>query len=88
MGVNPFFKLYCRCFQKIMYVAVFCLPWNQNKGTLSGAGSIKELPQFLKDKGFENILIVTDGVSHLLRAITFDPLDQKAPHTLLLVDQH
>lgn len=61
MGVNPFFKAYCRCFQKIMYVAVFCLPWKQNKGTLSGAGSIKELPQFLKDKGFKSILVVTDN---------------------------
>ena len=61
MGVNLFYKAFCRCYQKIMYVAVFFLPWNQNKGTLSGAGSIKELPQFLKDKGFENILIVTDN---------------------------
>ena len=61
MGVNPFYKLYCRCFQKIMYVAVFCLPWKQNKGTLSGAGSIKQLPQFLKDKGFKSILVVTDN---------------------------
>ena len=75
MGVNPFFKLYCRCFQKIMYVAVFCLPWNQNKGTLSGAGSIKELPQFLKDKGFENILIVTDGF--LFEHGMADPIAQK-----------
>ena len=61
MGVNPFYKLYCRCFQKIMYVEVFCLPWKQNKGTLSGAGSIKQLPQFLKDKGFKSILVVTDN---------------------------
>lgn len=37
------------------------LPWNQNKGTLSGAGCVKELPKFLKDKGFKSILIVTDG---------------------------
>ena len=44
-----------------MYVAVFCLPWKQNKGTLSGAGSIKQLPQFLKDKGFKSILVVTDN---------------------------
>lgn len=61
MGVNPFFKAYCRCFQKMMYVAVFFLPWKQNRGTLSGSGSIKQLPQFLKDKGFTSILVVTDN---------------------------
>lgn len=51
----------CRIFQKTMWCAMWFLPWNQNKGTLSGAGSVKELPKFLKDKGFKSILIVTDG---------------------------
>lgn len=37
------------------------LPWKQNKATLSGAGKVKELPKFLKEKGFKSILIVTDG---------------------------
>ena len=75
MGVNPFYKAFCRCYQKIMYIAVFFLPWNQNKGTLSGAGSIKELPQFLKEKGFENILIVTDNF--LFEHGMADPIAQK-----------
>ncbi|MBO4694725.1 MAG: iron-containing alcohol dehydrogenase [Clostridia bacterium] len=58
-----------------MYVAVFFLPWNQNKGTLSGAGSIKELPQFLKDKGFGSILVVTDNF--LFEHGMADPIAQK-----------
>ncbi len=59
--MNCFYKFGCRVFQKTMWCAMWFLPWNQNKGTLSGAGSVKELPKFLKDKGFKSILIVTDG---------------------------
>ena len=40
---------------------MFLLPWNQCKKTLSGPGSISQLPKFLKDNGFKSILIVTDG---------------------------
>lgn len=59
--MNALSKFGCRIFQKTMWCAMWFLPWNQNKGTLSGAGSVKELPKFLKDKGFKSILIVTDG---------------------------
>lgn len=59
--MNALSKFGCRIFQKAMWCAMWFLPWNQNKGTLSGAGSVKELPRFLKDKGFKSILIVTDG---------------------------
>lgn len=59
--MNCFYKCGCRVFQKTMWCAMWFLPWNQNKGTLSGAGSIKQLPKFLKEKGFKSILIVTDG---------------------------
>ena len=61
MSVNPFFKCWCRVFQKGMWCVMWFLPWNQNKGTLSGPGSVKQLPGFLKEKGFKSILIVTDG---------------------------
>lgn len=60
-NMNALSKFGCRIFQKTMWCAMWFLPWNQNKGTLSGAGSVKELPKFLKDKGFKSILIVTDG---------------------------
>ncbi len=59
--MNALTKFGYRVFQKIMWCAMWFLPWNQNKGTLSGAGSVKDLPKFLKDKGFKSILIVTDG---------------------------
>ncbi len=59
--MNCLTKFGYRVFQKGMWLAMWLLPWNQNKGTLSGAGSVKELPKFLKDKGFKSILIVTDG---------------------------
>lgn len=58
--MNIFYKFGCRAYQKVMWCAEWFLPWNQNKGTLSGAGSVKQLPKFLKDKGFKSILIVTD----------------------------
>lgn len=44
-----------------MRLAMYFLPWNQCKKTLSGPGSISQLPKFLKDNGFKSILIVTDG---------------------------
>ena len=59
--MNAFYKCGCRVFQKAMWCAMWLLPWKQNKGTLSGAGSVKQLPAFLKEKGFKSILIVTDG---------------------------
>ncbi len=59
--MNALYKFGCRIFQKVMWCAMWFLPWNQNKGTLSGADSVKELPKFLKEKGFKSILIVTDG---------------------------
>ncbi|MDE5601463.1 MAG: iron-containing alcohol dehydrogenase [Clostridia bacterium] len=59
--MNCFYKLGCRIFQKTMWCAMWFLPWNQNKKTLSGAGAVKELPKFLKSQGFKSILIVTDG---------------------------
>ena len=59
--MNVFTKIGCRIFQQTMRVAMFLLPWNQCKKTLSGPGSISELPKFLKDQGFKSVLIVTDG---------------------------
>lgn len=59
--MNGLVKAGCRIFQKTMWVSMWFLPWGQNKGTLSGAGSIKQLPKFLKDKGLTSALIVTDG---------------------------
>jgi len=59
--MNIFKTAGCRIFQKTMWCAMWFLPWKQNKGMLSGAGTVKQLPGFLKEKGFKSILIVTDG---------------------------
>ncbi len=61
MSVNPLYKFGCRVFQKAAWCLMWLIPWNQNKKTLSGPGSVKELPKFLKSEGFKSILIVTDG---------------------------
>lgn len=61
MSVNPLYKFGCRVFQKAAWCLMWLVPWNQNEKTLSGSGSVKELPKFLKSKGFKSILIVTDG---------------------------
>ncbi len=59
--MNVFTKFGCRVFQQVARVAMNLVPWDQCEKTFSGPGSISELPKFLKEKGFESILIVTDG---------------------------
>src|SRR5574344_1683083 len=60
--MNVFVKLGYRIFQKTMWCAMWFLPWGQNKGTLSGAGCIKQLPKWIKGKeNCTSALIVTDG---------------------------
>ena len=57
--MNAFYKLYCRCFQKIIYVAMFFLPWRVPE-QISGEGSLKKLADFAKSKGWKSALLVTD----------------------------
>ena len=57
--MNAFYKLYCRCFQKVMYVAMFFLPWRVPE-QISGEGSLAKLPAFAKKKGWKSALLVTD----------------------------
>lgn len=59
--MNVFFKFYCRAYQKVMYIAEMFLPWREPE-QLSGEGSLKKLPKFVKDKGFKNVLLVTDSM--------------------------
>jgi alcohol dehydrogenase class IV len=54
-------KIWYRVYQVVLTSAMYVLPWRQPK-LLSGAGSIKKLPTFIKEKGLNNILIVTDSV--------------------------
>ncbi len=57
--MNALYRAYCRIYQKIMYVAEYCLPWNFPE-QISGEGSVAKLPKFVKDKGFKSALLVTD----------------------------
>ncbi len=56
---NVFFKAFCRVYQKVIYLVEFFLPWGEPE-MLTGPGSIKKLPEFVKSKGVDNVLIVTD----------------------------
>lgn len=52
-------KVWCRTFQGVMKIGMYCLPWRMPQ-TLEGPGAVKRLPAFIKEKGFHKVLIVTD----------------------------
>ncbi len=52
-------KFYYRAYQKIFYVAMMFMNWDEPQ-TISGAGSVKKLPAFIKEKGVNSVLVVTD----------------------------
>ena len=58
MWLINFTKIYCRIYQNCMKAAMYIIPWRMPK-ILKGAGSILQLPEFLKKKKLSNILIVT-----------------------------
>jgi len=52
-------KFYYRAYQKVFYVFTLFMNWDAPE-TISGAGSVKKLPEFIKGKGIGNVLVVTD----------------------------
>lgn len=71
-------KIGCRIFQGVMKVGMYLIPWKMPQ-TLEGAGAIKRLPALIKEKGFKNVLIVTDHNLvnlHLLDSL-FEKLDEE-----------
>lgn len=52
-------KVYCRIYQLVFKIAAYFLPWSQPE-LLEGEGSLKELPDFMKARGMDNVLVVTD----------------------------
>ena len=48
-----------RPFQSVMRLAMYVLPWRMPE-TLEGAGAIRKLPAFIKEKGNGKVFIVTD----------------------------
>lgn len=55
--MNRFRKMYCRTFQTVFKIALPFLPYRKPKIV----GSVKALPEILKKRGCENVLIITDA---------------------------
>ncbi len=58
--MNPLFKIYCRIYQGIFRIATNFLNFRQPK-SIEG---LDKLPEFAKNLGLDNLLIVTDDVLH------------------------
>ncbi len=56
-------KIWYRVFQFVLTSAMYLMPWRQPE-LITGAGSIKQLPSFIRKKGINHVLIVTDAVLH------------------------
>lgn len=54
-------KAWFRVFQFVFNIAQSCIPQHSPE-LLEGAGSIKRLPEFIKSKGVDKVLIVTDSI--------------------------
>ena len=65
MGINKC-KLYCRVFQKFMYVGLSLMPWREPE-LITGAGCLKDVAAKLQELGLKHPLIVTDGFLHSIR---------------------
>lgn len=77
-------KVYCRIYQGVMKIGMYFLPWKMPE-TLEGADAIKRLPAWIKEKGFKNVLIVTDHnlvKLHLLDSL-FEKLQEEELHYVL-----
>ena len=51
--------MYYRLYQGVFRIAVNFLDWTPPK-IISGPGSVKKLPQVIKEKGLSKMMIVTD----------------------------
>lgn len=55
--MNPLRKAYCRTFQTVFKIALPFLPYR----TPEIVGSVKKLPDIIKNKKCSNVLIITDS---------------------------
>ncbi|MGE5676734.1 MAG: iron-containing alcohol dehydrogenase [Pseudomonadota bacterium] len=59
------YKLYCRCYQGILRLASYFLPWRRPE-LISGVNCINRLPSFIKGHGLDKVLLITDrGIASL-----------------------
>ena len=54
-------KMYCRIYQAVFKIGMYLIPWGMPE-TLEGAGSVKKLPDLIKKRGYNKVLVVTDKV--------------------------
>ena len=52
-------KAFYRTYQSVFKIAMFAFDWSEPE-TLEGPGAIRKLPEFIKSKGVNKVLIVTD----------------------------
>ena len=52
-------KAFFRAYQSVFKIAMFAFDWTEPE-TLEGPGAIRKLPEFIKSKGVNKVLIVTD----------------------------
>lgn len=74
--MNFFKKVYCRSFQKIMWVACHFLDFSEPK-LIKGENCLNELPKTIKENGISSVLVVTDEVLYNLGLLNglFDALN-------------
>lgn len=71
-------KCWYRLYQKVFKVAICLMDWTEPQ-LLEGAGSVLELPEFIKNKGINKVLVVTD--KGLMGLHLLDPLFEKLTET-------
>ena len=59
-GASIVSKLWCRTFQAVMKVANYFMGYRMPE-YIEGPGSIARLPEFMREKGAEKVLVVTDN---------------------------
>ena len=52
-------KAFYRTYQSVFKIAMFAFDWSEPE-TLEGPGAIRKLPEFIKSKGVNKVLVVTD----------------------------
>ena len=67
-------KIWYRIYQRVFKVAMCFMDWSEPQ-LLEGAGSILKLPEFIKSKGVNKVLVVTD--KGLMSLNLLDPLFKK-----------
>lgn len=53
------YRAFCRTYQGVFKIGMYAIPWGMPE-TLEGSGSVRKLPAWIREKGFDNVLVVTD----------------------------